>query len=817
MLFLLVTSVVALAFETRTAKASGTVYINADGSIAPSTAPISTVDNITYTLAGNINESIVVQRSNIVVDGAGYTVQGSGSGNGIDLESVNNVTVENASINDFQSGIWLNASFNDTLSNNTLTWNGPYGIYLNASSNNTLSGNYASGSAFAVYLYNSSNNVLSGNIVISNHKGISLDSSNNNTLNNNYVTENPAYGIELFSSSYNLLVGNTVLGNAGLGGVGVYLSFSPHNTLSGNNATANYDGIVLDSSSGNILFQNVIGSSIRSNFGVYGSTLSDYINSIDTSNLADGKPIYYIVNQYGVLIDPVTHPNVGYLALVNCSSITVENLTLANIDKEGLLLAYATNCTITRNDIVNNRHGIYLFSSSNNTLSTNNVTAATQYTYWGIFLDSSYNNTVSRNNVTGNGEGGIHLEFSSGNTVSDNRVVENPGGIGLSFSSSNNTLSGNLVFGSTSWGIWLLESSSNMVSGNTLTKNNFVGIGTTSSFGNTLIGNNASGNYDDGIYVSDDCFNETVADNNASGNHADGIGVSNCNNITVSGNNVTENGENGIALYSSSGSTVSSNNAMRNGYGFYLATSSNNTIYHNNIINNTQQAVLSGSEPNAWDDGYPSGGNFWSNYTGSDSHSSPYQNETGSDGIGDTTYVIDAKNTDRYPLMGPITSFDVGTWNRTASSIDIVSNSTVLSLEVDVANRTVSFNVTGPESTYGFCRLTLPNILVQTLWHGNFTVRIDNELVPFTNWTDASNTYVYVNYTHSEHEVMIIPEFPLTATAWLFTVLSMVAVVLAERRTHRKSKTRLDVQVLHAGSRLPLNEPGQVDVSPHHP
>jgi hypothetical protein len=54
---------------------------------------------------------------------------------------------------------------------------------------------------------------------------------------------------------------------------------------------------------------------------------------------------------------------------------------------------------------------------------------------------------------------------------------------------------------------------------------------------------------------------------------------------------------------------------------------------------------------NFWDIGYPSGGNYWSDYTSVDSYSGPYQNETGSDGIGDTPYIIDEDNQDNYPFM----------------------------------------------------------------------------------------------------------------------------------------------------------------------
>jgi hypothetical protein len=51
--------------------------------------------------------------------------------------------------------------------------------------------------------------------------------------------------------------------------------------------------------------------------------------------------------------------------------------------------------------------------------------------------------------------------------------------------------------------------------------------------------------------------------------------------------------------------------------------------------------------------GYPSGGNYWSDYAGTALHRGPYQNEPNSDGIADTPYVIDTANADNYPLMNP--------------------------------------------------------------------------------------------------------------------------------------------------------------------
>jgi hypothetical protein len=73
-----------LVLEIKPAKATtGTIYIRVDGSVDPPTAPVSTVDNVTYILIGNITsdaDGIVVERSNTIVDGKGFTLQGAMNG-----------------------------------------------------------------------------------------------------------------------------------------------------------------------------------------------------------------------------------------------------------------------------------------------------------------------------------------------------------------------------------------------------------------------------------------------------------------------------------------------------------------------------------------------------------------------------------------------------------------------------------------------------------------------------------------------------------------------------------------------------------------
>jgi parallel beta-helix repeat protein len=79
-----------------------------------------------------------------------------------------------------------------------------------------------------------------------------------------------------------------------------------------------------------------------------------------------------------------------------------------------------------------------------------------------------------------------------------------------------------------------------------------------------------------------------------------------------------------------------------------------NQIYHNHFIHNEVQAYEIEDHHNYWDNGYPSGGNCWSDYTGYDLYSGPDQNILGSDGIGDTPYAIPSGDSiDQYPLMGP--------------------------------------------------------------------------------------------------------------------------------------------------------------------
>ncbi len=324
MLTLLLTITLTLAFNVQLSEASGTIYITANGKVDPPTAPIQRDKNV-YTFTDNIYDSIVVERDDIVIDGAGYALQGTGviTSKGISSYGRINLTIKNIEIKAFH-----------------------YGIYFSGSSNNTIH----------------------GNIITNNTHGIWLeDSSNYNSIFGNNITTNKRFGI--------------------------IHCFSSNNSISGNNVTDNYYGIGLVGARAHMLRDNSITNN-KHNFRVLGWALSDFANDVDDSNTADGKPIYYWVSKRDMAV-PI---DAGYVALVNCTSITVQNLNLSN-NGQGLLLAYTTNSTITKNSITNNQYGIHLVYSSNNTIYGNNITANNNY---GIYLDGSSNNKFHHNNFTDN-------------------------------------------------------------------------------------------------------------------------------------------------------------------------------------------------------------------------------------------------------------------------------------------------------------------------------------------------------------------------------------------------------------------------------
>lgn len=158
------------------------------------------------------------------------------------------------------------------------------------------------------------------------------------------------------------------------------------------------------------------------------------------------------------------------------------------------------------------------------------------------------------------------------------------------------------------------------------------------------------------------------------------ISLSSCLNITLTGNVLAPTwwsdgngdmfrmygrGGPAIDLTSTSNTTITENYITR-GIEFTPENASNyNHIFHNNF--QFQPAYWSYSFEvsgnNFWDDGYLSGGNYWNWHTPQadptavDVFSGVYQNDSGSDGIVDTSVTAGGGNVDHYPLIVPRLSY----------------------------------------------------------------------------------------------------------------------------------------------------------------
>jgi parallel beta-helix repeat protein len=162
------------------------------------------------------------------------------------------------------------------------------------------------------------------------------------------------------------------------------------------------------------------------------------------------------------------------------------------------------------------------------------------------------------------------------------------------------------------------------------------------SVNNSIIGNNITDIYGiNAIWIYLGASNNTISGNIISNSDV-GIKVDMSGSTTISENYISSNGL-GIWL-SGNNNRIVRNNIVNNGLGL-TDFNGGNFIQHNNFTNNSATGSGSSFDRNVWDDGYPSGGNYWSNYNGTDSNG---------DGIGDIPYIIDENNQDNYPFINPI-------------------------------------------------------------------------------------------------------------------------------------------------------------------
>jgi parallel beta-helix repeat protein len=611
--------------------------------------------------------------------------------------------------------------------------------------------------AWGIYMFGTLNATIENNIISNNHSGIVADASDNSTFVNNTIANNL------------------------------------------------YDGLLFVESSGHIMKNNTVSANAY-NFGI---EYSAFNNDIDQSNLINGKPIYYLKNQTGIAINPTAYPEVGYLALINCADMTVENLNLTN-NSNGILLAQTNSTILTNNTFANNVMGIAMSYSTNDTLEGNIIANNWQ----GITLENSPNNAFKDNNMTGN----LQHVMISGGQLSDflqDMDTSNTVDVKLVRYMINQTSLAITPYTFPNTGYLALVNCMNVTVQELSLQNNVLLAAFSQNL--TIAQNNITKG---GINLQHVSY--VNASTNALISGDDALTIGNSFSIIVATNNVTQNSNHGIYLESSTGNKIIDNNIAENSigveadsstnntiirnsitsnkeYGILLTNSNLNMIYHNNFIDNAvpRWQAVSGDIPsianNVWDNGYPSGGNYWSDYTGKDQYNGTKQNANGSDAIGDTPYDINFGQRDHYPLISPYTDFKVTGTYAQAYDVEVVSNSSIanFSLAFWLSSPTpylqpgqplLLFAVTSETGTTGFCRVTIPRQLL----NGTYTVLVDDQPVLATELAGWNNTYAYLyfTYNHSTRQVIIVRELPVPVVLLLFTTAT--ALVAAHARSTRK-------------------------------
>jgi parallel beta-helix repeat protein len=295
-------------------------------------------------------------------------------------------------------------------------------------------------------------------------------------------------------------------------------------------------------------------------------------------------------------------------------------------------------------------------------------------------------------------------------------------------------------------GIYYQQASSSTIEGNNITKNSYAGI---------LL---------DGSY-----------DNNISANSLTNTIASNFGAISLRGSSYDNN-------------IVNNNFANNTLYGVYIEASYSNSIFHNNFFNNTRQGfVTPDSSGNLWDNGYPSGGNFWSDYKGIDVKSGPHQDQPGSDGMGDAPYTINANNKDLYPLMSA--------WVPTQTTVT-ATNGTEYPVTITTANATITqinstpnnlnFTVTGTPNTNGSLLIIVPKGLNTTALKVTVNGTALTNPAP-TIIDNRTHYFIYCTLTfHSTFQILVPFVVPMIPMGTLTATVSMISVLGVYIKLRRK-------------------------------
>lgn len=389
--------------------------------------------------------------------------------------------------------------------------------------------NYSSSSA-GYGIYTNLNNVTIKNCIIqqtsiqSNSHAIYFNgvSASNGTIFNNaiYTRGSSSHGIYLYSGRNNNLSLNNITTTGDYSG-GIYLNSASNNTVKENiiSATGTYDyyGFYSLSSTNNTLRNNRINTSTSQSYYVEGTTSSHYSNSIDTSNLAEGLPVFYnySISNSVILQNVDLSSSVGQLICAWCNNVTYDNVTMGS---EGINFYNTSNSKIINSNInATNGFGVFIaVSSVLNNISYNNITSSASYS---LILNSGSNsewqsshNTVSYNNLLS-----TPLISYANNINLTNNNIDSGDRIWFMRTRYGHVKNNNITLRGAGEGIYLYAAEYNVMEDNNITATNSYGITFNSASNNNLTrlkiqttsGYSIAFNSGDGNIVKDSFFDAT--------------------------------------------------------------------------------------------------------------------------------------------------------------------------------------------------------------------------------------------------------------------------------------------------------------------
>lgn len=508
--------------------------------------------------------------------------------------------------------------------------------------------------------------------------------------------------------------------------------------------------------------------------------------------------------------------NGGVTIYVAYSNVKITGFTIRN-GSFGIYIHKTYNVSLADNVITKNTYGLEIYSSSHITMISNRI----HDNVYNFAVDSDVESSKhfmheidSSNTVDGKpiyyliNQSNIEVPHSAGFValINSNQVVVKDldlknNGVGVLFVNTDNSIIQNVsITDMASSGILLSCSSNITIVGNRLNNTGY-GIFISKEANDNKIVRNIVANSIYGVLLHGPNNEHNHVDGNFLTRNSNGVhlgGWTSQNNIT---GNIIVNNRIGLSMDFNLGNLCNENNISYNQLGIYLWSTFSNYIYHNNIMYNNEKWLLIDSK-DYWDNNYPAGGNYWSDHTGVDYYSGPYQNETGSDGICDISYFIDSRNEDRYPLIKPWSSipvkvFDV-IWEGIHYPVAIESNSSITHFIFNQSLAQLSFKLTGDSGKNGYCNITILKSLMKGPWNYTFEGKVlDVEIFKDENETHSLLSFIYKHA--STFKVIIkaswmIPEYPLTTILFMLLIPSSIVTKLlktVKKRSHRNNNLEL--------------------------